>query len=188
MLEISLTGHTKGIGKALYESLSTAYSVKGYSRSNNYDISTEDGRLEILNAAKNSNVFINNAYFENAQTELFTLFFTEWIYDENKTIVNISSQSKYPGMSKNWSGYSAYKASLNHQAYLCGFKTDRKCRIITINPGLVKTNMTLSTQKTGKGMLTSMEVASAVKWAIETPQHIEIGELSLWYKSPDQSR
>ena len=116
------------------------------------------------------------------------MLFEKWIYDETKTIVNISSQSKYTGMSKNWSGYSAYKASLNHQAYLCGFNTDRKCRIITINPGLVKTDMTKSAQQLNKGMLTPKEVAEAVKWTLQQPQHIEIGELSLWYKSPDQSR
>lgn len=188
MLEVSLTGHTKGIGEALHNILSKNFKVKGYSRSNGYDISTPSGRLHIFDQSKDSDIFINNAYFSNAQTELFTIFFENWMYNENKTIVNISSQSKYPGMSKNWSGYSAYKASLNHQAYLCGFKTDRKCRIITINPGLVKTDMTLDAQKTGKGMISPQEVAEAVFWSISLPQHIEVGELSLWYKSPDQSR
>ena len=188
MTEITLTGHTKGIGKALHTTLSQNFNVKGYSRSNGYDISTEKGRQIIFDESYNANIFINNAYHSNAQTELFTLFFENWMYDENKTIVNISSQSKYPGQSVNWSGYSAYKASLNHQAYLCAFKTDRKCRIITINPGLVKTQMTSDAQKTGKGMITPEEVAEAVIWAVSQPQHIEIGELSLWYKSPDQSR
>lgn len=188
MLRISLTGHTKGIGKALFQTLSLSHTVEGFSRSNGFDISTEEGRLEILKHSYNSDVFINNAYSSNSQTELFTLFFKNWMYDENKTIINISSQSKYPGQSVNWSGYSAYKASLNHQAYLCAFKTDRKCRIITINPGLVKTDMTLDAQQVSKGMLTPEEVAWSVKYAVELPQHIEIGEMSLWYKSPDQSR
>jgi NAD(P)-dependent dehydrogenase (short-subunit alcohol dehydrogenase family) len=188
MLEVAMTGHTRGIGKALYKTLTSNFKVKGFSRSNGYDISTVEGRLNIFEESKNANIFINNAYFSNSQVELFTLFFENWLYDESKTIVNISSQSKYPGMSRNWSGYSAYKAALNHQAYLCGFKTDRKCRLITINPGLVKTDMTLDAQKVGKGMITPEEVAHAVEWAISLPQHIEIGELSLWYKSPDQSR
>lgn len=188
MKEITLTGHTKGIGKALHKTLSENFNVKGYSRSNGYDISTPKGREKVFELSSYADIFINNAYYSNAQTELFTLFFENWMYHEDKTIVNISSQSKYPGMSKNWSGYSAYKASLNHQAYLCAFKTDRKCRIITINPGLVRTGMTLPAQKEGKNMLTPLEIAEAVKWAIKLPQHIEVGELSLWYKSPDQSR
>lgn len=187
-MEITLTGHTKGIGKALQKTLSSNFNVKGYSRSNGYDISTPEGRNKIFASSKNADIFINNAYHSNSQIELFTLFFQNWLEDETKTIVNISSQSKYPGQSVNWSGYSAYKAALNHQAYLCAFKTNRKCRIISINPGLVKTDMTLDAQKTKKGMLTPEEVAQAVKYAIELPQHIEIGELSLWYKSPDQSR
>ena len=188
MLKVSITGHSKGIGKAISDTLNKTYLIHGFSRSNGYDISTPNGRDLILNKGKASDIFINNAYYQNAQTELFTLFFEEWMHDESKTIVNISSQSKYPGMSRNWSGYSAYKASLNHQAYLCGFKTNRKCRIITINPGLVKTGMTIDAQKNSKGMITPVEVATAVKWTISQPQHIEIGELSLWYKSPDQSR
>lgn len=188
MRKVTITGHTKGIGQAIHEALSKEYTVEGFSRSNGYDISTIEGRLRLLEVSKDSNIFINNAFSSNAQTELFTLFFEEWMYEEDKTIVNISSQSKYPGMSKNWSGYSAYKASLNHQAYLCAFKTDRKCRIITINPGLVRTDMTLNAQTVNKGMITPKEVANSVKWALGQPQHIEIGELSLWYKSPDQSR
>lgn len=188
MQEISLTGHSQGIGKALHTTLSKNFIVKGYSRSNGYNIATEEGRQSIFDNSSNASIFINNAHYSNAQTELFTLFFGNWMYDETKTIVNISSQSKYPGQSVNWSGYSAYKASLNHQAYLCAFKTDRACRIITINPGLVKTSMTLSAQESKKKMLTPEEVADTVHWVITQPQHIEIGELSLWYKSSDQSR
>lgn len=188
MLNIALTGHTRGIGKSISKVLAKDHTVNGYSRTNGFDISSQDGRFDILKNCYNSDVFINNAYSSNAQTELFTLFFKNWMYDESKTIVNISSQSKYPGQSVNWSGYSAYKASLNHQAYLCAFKTDRKCRIITINPGLVKTDLTSETQLTSKGMLSPEEVAQTVKYVIELPQHIEVGELSLWYKSPNQSR
>lgn len=188
MIEVTITGHTKGIGNAIYSTLSKDYNVKGYSRANGYDISSTSGRKKIFKESSNTSIFINNAFYSNAQVELFTLFFENWMDDETKTIVNISSQSKYPGMSRNWSGYSAYKAALNHQAYLCGFRTDRKCRIITINPGLVKTDMTLEAQSRGKSMITPQEVAEAVRWAISLPQHIEVGELSLWYKSPDQSR
>lgn len=188
MFKIALTGHTKGIGKAIADVLSENHKVDGFSRDNGFDISTEEGRFDILKKSYNSDVFINNAFHSNAQTELFTLFFKNWMYDGSKTIVNISSQSKYPGQSVNWSGYSAYKASLNHQAYLCAFKTERKCRIITINPGLVKTDLTSETQRSLKGMLSPKEVADTVKYTIELPQHIEVGELSLWYKSPDQSR
>lgn len=188
MLKVALTGHTKGIGKAIFSTLTGKYLIKGFSRTNGYDISTPLGRNKILQESINSDIFINNAYQDNSQVELFTLLFENWMYSENKTILNISSQSKYPGMSKNWSGYSAYKAALNHQSYLCAFKTDRKCRIITINPGLVKTQMTESAQAVNKPMISPIEVANAVDWVLSLPQHIEVGELSLWYKSPDQSR
>ena len=38
-MKIAITGHTKGIGKALYDNLSQQHEVEGYSRSNGFDIS-----------------------------------------------------------------------------------------------------------------------------------------------------
>ena len=70
MLEVSLTGHTKGIGEALHRTLSNKFIVKGYSRSNGYDISSPEGRHHIFESSKHSDIFINNAFYSNSQTEL----------------------------------------------------------------------------------------------------------------------
>ena len=122
-------------------------------------------------------VFINNAYYEMAQVDILNKLWDFWARDKSKTIVNISSLSKYPGMSGNTSGYSAHKAALSHQAFLLMFKGNRKCRMINVNPGYVESKMT---QGVNANMLTAPECAEQIAHAINLPQHIEIGELSLW--------
>ena len=138
-MKIAITGHSKGIGKACYDILEKDNEVYGFSRSNGYDI-TENFNA-IVHAVKNCDVFINNAWHNYIQIDLLNAIFNKWKDNENKTIVNISSLSKYPGLSGNQTGYSATKAALSHQAFLLMFKTDRKCRMININPGFVDTDM-----------------------------------------------
>ena len=175
MLKIGITGHSKGIGKALADGLYEAgHDVMGFSRSNGFDIVNYD---QIAQAVENADIFINNAWNDYYQVNLLNAVFNKWRDDESKTIVNISSLSKYPGLSDNISGYTASKAALSHQALMLMFKTNRKCKIININPGFVDTDMVA-----GKGfkMLTPKETAETILWAINQPRHIEIVELSFW--------
>jgi len=178
-MKIAITGHSKGIGKACYDILEKDNEVHGFSRSNGYDI-TENFNA-IVHAVKNCDVFINNAWHNYIQIDLLNAIFNKWKDNENKTIVNISSLSKYPGLSGNQTGYSATKAALSHQAFLLMFKTDRKCRMININPGFVDTDMISGIPGIeNKNKITADECADAIVWAINQPQHIEIGELSIW--------
>jgi len=57
------------------------------------------------------------------------------------------------------------------------FKTNRKCKIININPGFVKTDMV---SDKNFPMLTPKETAQTIAWAINQPKHIEIVEMSFW--------
>lgn len=176
-MRIAITGHSKGIGKALFNKLSEQHEVDGFSRSNGFDIT--DPNL-IIRAVKKHDVFVNNAHQDIAQVTILNMLWEKWKYDETKTIVNMVSMSKYPGLSGNETGYSAHKAALFHQAFLLMFADrERKCRMINVNPGYVETDMTAHVQ--GKtNMLSPEECAEPIAYAINQPQHIEIGELSLW--------
>ena len=176
-MKIAITGHSRGIGKELYDIFDVDHQVEGFSRSNGYNIS-EKHRL-IARSVKDCDVFVNNAWKGYYQLELLNAVFDMWKDDETKTIVNISSLSKYHGLSGNTSGYSASKAALSHQAFILMFKTDRKCRMINVNPGYVETDMTKKLHGQ-TSMLSAKECADAIAWAINQPQHVEIGELSLW--------
>jgi len=177
-MKIAITGHSRGIGKSLFDMLSVDHECQGFSRSNGFDINKNQDL--IIRAVINHDVFINNAYSTHAQLDLLNLIWEHWSKDDSKTIVNISSMSKYPGISSNHTGYSAHKAALSHQAFLLMFKNpERRCRMINVNPGYVRTDMVSHISDT-VGMLTPTECAEAITWAINQPQHIEIGELGIW--------
>ena len=64
-----ITGHTSGIGQYLFEHFTnTGWSVKGMSRSNGYDISTDQEK--IVQESIGADMFINNASSGNSQLEL----------------------------------------------------------------------------------------------------------------------
>lgn len=88
---IAITGHTKGIGKALYEHLNIlGYQIVGFSRAKGFDIGSKTIRDKILPTIKRSDIFINNAYHETGQTELLKEMLTAWA-GTTKTLVHIGS-------------------------------------------------------------------------------------------------
>ncbi len=66
-MKIVITGHTQGIGKALFENFKE-HEVIGLSRSNGYDI---DKNFDaVVAAAQGCDLFINNAYRDKQQLRL----------------------------------------------------------------------------------------------------------------------
>jgi NAD(P)-dependent dehydrogenase (short-subunit alcohol dehydrogenase family) len=64
-----ITGHTTGIGKALYDSfVLKGFDVVGVSRTTGYDIS--ERYQDIIALAETCDLFINNAYCQDYQTRL----------------------------------------------------------------------------------------------------------------------
>lgn len=96
MKKVIITGHTKGLGKEIYEYfIEKGYSVFGYSRTNGHNISLEKNRLKIIDLLKDADIFVNNAYDRenqnfDSQLELLKKASSVW-KNLNKTIINISS-------------------------------------------------------------------------------------------------
>ena len=68
-MKVVITGHTYGIGKALYDSFKSAeWEVVGLSRSNGYNIGSNFD--QVVEAAIGADLFINNAYRDKQQTRL----------------------------------------------------------------------------------------------------------------------
>ena len=68
-MKIGITGHTKGIGKSLYNYfVKNNYDVIGFSRSNGYDINLDQDL--IIDQLRNCDVFINNASSKDSQLQL----------------------------------------------------------------------------------------------------------------------
>ena len=69
--KIVITGHTRGIGKAIYDKFTevSCHDIVGISRSNGYDIDTDFDK--VVAEATGAEIFINNAYRDQQQLKLF---------------------------------------------------------------------------------------------------------------------
>jgi len=88
-MKYAITGHTQGIGKALFNQLSP--NCIGFSKSTGYDITKKTDRYNIIQQVKDCDVFINNATDAMGQTLMLIDLFYEW-KDLNKTIINVGSR------------------------------------------------------------------------------------------------
>lgn len=178
-MRLAITGHTKGIGKAVAD-LYPDYI--GFSRSNGYDITISSNVARIIAESADCDVFVNNAYHDFVQCDLLEGIFEEWKGEPTKTIVNIISRARY-GLGKA-KFYGQTKMELYNKAKNIMFHPDKRCRIININPGYVKTDMVAHVPESVK-MLTPEQLALMIKWCLDQPQGIEVGELSVWRTSID---
>jgi NAD(P)-dependent dehydrogenase (short-subunit alcohol dehydrogenase family) len=177
-MKIAITGHTKGIGKAI-AGLYYTDEVVGFSRSNGYDIAQSSDIARIIAESAECNIFVNNAYHDFVQCDLLDRMFELWKNDPTKTIVNIISRARYGAGKAKF--YGQTKMELYTKAKSMMF-SDKRCRIININPGYVKTDMVAHVDVK---MLTPEQLAAMIKWCLDQPQGIEIGELSVWCTTLD---
>lgn len=137
-MKIAITGHTKGIGKALADKFSVDYTVVGYSRSNGYDISNEEIRKKIVEESKDCSVFVNNAYDPIGQTDLLKRII-DASESTDRLIINISSKLAYFPKGSPFDNYTRVKEEQNNiiaNRFLKGSP-----RVLNVITGLVDTDM-----------------------------------------------
>ena len=113
--------------------------------------------FKIIFELEKFDLFINNAHPMFDQTRMLMEVFDRWKY-KDKTIVNIISRAKYDNISKGFM-YSASKASLSHLSHNLRFNTDKKCKIIDVNPGLLESDLSSLTYKEMADILETSEGA-----------------------------
>lgn len=159
---IAITGHTRGIGKAIADNLK-GNTIIGLSRSNGYEISDTQ---RILEAGKDADIFINNAYDGFYQRDLLEAFYNEW-KDTNKTIISIGSiVTDYPRLereldSQPWP-YRDHKRALR-DSFRKLIKEPHNCRMALISPGATDTDMI---RHHNVAKMNPVEVARAVRYAL----------------------
>ena len=129
--KVAITGHTSGLGKALFERFALDSTVEGFSSSNGYNIIQFK---KVYEAAKHCDILINNAYDRYSQVDLLYYFYEQW-EDQNKIIVNISSLAP-DGMKPYPSPYASHKAALDNASRQLAAQMNR-CKIINIKPGYI---------------------------------------------------
>ncbi len=103
-----VTGHTSGIGKAVYHHfLAKGWAVQGMSRSNGYDINKDQDK--IINESEGCDIFVNCAYSGNAQIELL-----EKLFEKVKNIIVVGSAAA--DYSDTWKKYGRDKFLLQQRA------------------------------------------------------------------------
>lgn len=132
-MKIAITGHTSGIGAALHRLYPDAL---GMSRKTGHDISTVNGRFNIINDVKGCDVFINNAQSNFAQVGLLYQLWNEW-QDTDKTIVCISSDASNYNHNEA-RPYTIHKRALE-DACLQLQHAGKPCKVICVKPGYVDT-------------------------------------------------
>lgn len=96
-MKIAITGHSSGIGHQLdlILDLTTEDEIKGYSKSNGWNIAERDGDKIIEELLRyDPDVFFNNAYYPQIQNKILETLYEEW-KDKDKIIINTGSISGY---------------------------------------------------------------------------------------------
>ena len=91
-MKIAITGHSKGLGKALFEFLSQKHKIIGFSRSNGYDIKSPGDRKKIIKESKDCDIFINLVHNYYHQTDLLLELHKSW-KGLQKYIINIGTSA-----------------------------------------------------------------------------------------------
>lgn len=172
-MKILITGHTKGIGKALTDYFTNdGNSVSGFSRSNGYDIGKEQTINKILDVIDSYDIFINNAYHYTGQTILLEKIIDCW-RGTDKMIVNISSKMSYLNAER--SGHKDYILEKQKQNQIMKqniFKGTPK--LLNVVTGLVDTEMS-SIFKAPK--LDATELARLIVFMVKSRSKISVQEL-----------
>jgi len=87
-MKYAITGHTQGIGLALFNTVENAI---GFSTSNGYDITLKKDRKRIIEQSSECNIFINNAHSHYGQVDMLLDLFAAW-KDQDKLVINIGSR------------------------------------------------------------------------------------------------
>ena len=172
-MKISVTGHTAGIGQAIFNHYQQlGHSVTGFSRSNGYNIALPEDRKRIICDAQESDIFFNNAhdwYGDNfAEVTLFENLWQVW-QGQKKIIVNISSML-VADQRQPRSGllYRSGKVALEDLSRFLQVENAWP-QIIVIRCPLVKTRFTCEANKLLPNIMMPEEFAEIVHQAVSCP-------------------
>lgn len=169
MKKIIITGHTSGIGSALFDYFSKDNITIGVARSTGFDISIAEDRLKIVTLSNDADIFINNAYnnFDDSQLNMLTEITESWKHT-NKLIINISSRY----------------TSDNHPYCTTKLKLDNFCKmfeykspyILNIKPGLVDTPRVA--YNTSSSKMNTKNIISVIEFALNNQAQFKIHSIT----------
>lgn len=145
MKKIAMTGHTKGLGKILFDN----FEIDGFSRSNGYNTNNVD---HVISTIKKYDIFINNV--QHNQVDIAQKLWALWKDNPKKKIINIGSRAK--DFIK--TDYGFKKHMLSEFSKHANFNGD--CRVSCVNFGYLN-------------KLTDKQIIEAVSYVLNTDYIVE---------------
>ena len=194
-MKIAITGHTQGIGQALYQGWTKqGHDVGGFSRSNGYDISTDRGIDQIVSESIDCDVFVNNAFdgppqedWANfAQTQIYMAVYDAWkAAGKTGHIINIGStgSKSIVAPEPRFETYRISKAALEHAS--CQGTQAFKQNIVAFKTTLItldRLDSELSRSRpnwTGNGVNLN-DISNFIKYATEVSQNTVVEEATFY--------
>lgn len=175
VMKIALTGHTKGIGKSIYDWFfgdpEMTEEVLGFSRSNGYDIKNKSDREKIIKEVSDCNVFINNAHEEFAQVHMLNELYNSWKETQGKIIINIGVDS-VPSVA--WQVvhkmYPVEKMALHSAIDILQQESDRCVKITNLALGHVNTEFN---EDYFGSKIHPTEVPKAIEWIVSRQDEVK---------------
>lgn len=165
MKKIVVTGHSKGLGKAIanYFESDPNNIVIGFSRTNGFNIANAEKRAEIVKASADADIFVNNAYnfHDDSQTFMLQELYASWA-GQNKTIINISTVAT---ITNNPTQYSVTKLRLDH---FCISNTYNLPHIINLKPGWIMVDR-VREEIGNKNHMTTDRVIEVINYCLNSP-------------------
>lgn len=163
-MRVALTGHTRGVGKAIADEVrKRGWDLVGFSRSNEYDIVNP---IPIIEAARDCDIFVNNAHFGYAQVVLLWSMAKTWADQPDKLIVSMGSLAA-DGIKPGRGLYAIYKKALDGLTEQLQSDPTIRCRISILRFGYVDTDMVAHVDAPKLG---PSEVARQLFHIIDQPQ------------------
>lgn len=167
-MQAVITGHTSGIGKAIYEwATRKGWQVQGFSRSTGHPIEELEVQESILRSTAGADIFFNNTHAGFHQIDLAYKWFHQNYKFENKTMVTLGSRASDSVLTR-LHPYSVEKKALD-TAIKQMQSMPHNCRMIHLRFGYVDTpavsNVTIAKLKTD-------DVIQALDWALSSSFYV----------------
>jgi NADP-dependent 3-hydroxy acid dehydrogenase YdfG len=146
-MKIAITGHTRGIGKALHDGFKAqGHEIIGFNRSTPANISTDAGIDRIVEASKDCDIFIINAYDTQrikttmgfSQTVLLYKMWEQW-RGKDKIIIVLGSRASDVHYARSIQ-YSTHKRALDDAVKQLRNLELSNPHILNLRPGMTDTD------------------------------------------------
>lgn len=132
--QVAITGQTRGLGRLLAQAfVKRGIIVQGFDRA--LDITSSSDRSIILNHADGADVFINNAYCKDGQTQLTLDWYRRFKADSSKVLVNVSSLAANVPTPAGENEYIDNKRKLDALSDYLNLQPDLKAKVINVKFG-----------------------------------------------------